>query len=75
MEKQIFVLKRQVPSPKEASETSKTMKNALPNLEDATITPDKLTEQSLNPEHPVGGNKVKVFESTQAVINQTQMVY
>ena len=39
-------------------------KNALPNLEKAVIDPRKLTEYALNPEHPVGGNKAKVFEST-----------
>ena len=39
-------------------------KNPLPNLENARINPKKLTEYALNPEHPVGGNKAKVFEST-----------
>ena len=39
------------------------IKNALPNLENATINPKKLTEYALNPEHPVGKNKAKVFES------------
>ena len=37
--------------------------NALPNLESAKIDPRKLTDYALNPEHPVGGNKAKVFES------------
>ncbi|HJV45791.1 MAG TPA: hypothetical protein VJ824_08695 [Bacillota bacterium] len=37
--------------------------NALPNLESAKIDPRKLTEYALNPEHPVGGNKAKVFDS------------
>lgn len=39
------------------------VENALPNFEKATIDPKKLTEYALNPEHPVGGNKAKVFES------------
>ena len=39
-------------------------KNPQPNLENARINPKKLTEYALNPEHPVGGNKAKVFEST-----------
>ncbi|MBI3898836.1 MAG: LysM peptidoglycan-binding domain-containing protein [Gammaproteobacteria bacterium] len=30
----------------------------------AVIYPRKLAEYALNPEHPVGGNKAKVFEST-----------
>ena len=40
------------------------LKNPLPNLENATIDPRKLSGYALNPEHPVGGNKAKVFEST-----------
>ena len=36
---------------------------ALPNVENAYINPKKLTAYALNPEHPVGGNKAKVFES------------
>jgi len=40
------------------------LKNPLPNLENANINPKKLTEYALNPAHPVGGNKAKVFEST-----------
>ena len=42
---------------------SQAIKNALPNVENATINPKKLTEYALNPDHPVGGNKAKVFES------------
>lgn len=42
---------------------SKTIDNALPNVEKATINPKKLTEYALNQNHPVGGNKAKVFES------------
>ncbi|OCA98039.1 hypothetical protein BGS1_02110 [Clostridium beijerinckii] len=38
-------------------------KNPLPNLENAKIDPRKLTDYALNPDHPVGGNKAKVFES------------
>ncbi|WP_199883793.1 DUF6883 domain-containing protein [Anaerosinus massiliensis] len=38
-------------------------KNPLPNMESAKIDPRKLTDYALNPEHPVGGNKAKVFES------------
>ena len=40
-----------------------SVQNALPNVEKATINPNKLTGYALNPEHPVGGNKAKVFES------------
>lgn len=40
-----------------------SVQNVLPNVEKATINPNKLTEYALNPEHPVGGNKAKVFES------------
>lgn len=40
-----------------------SVNNCLPNFEKATINPKKLTEYALNPEHPVGGNKAKVFES------------
>ena len=35
---------------------------AIPNVENATINPKKLTEYALNPDHPVGGNKAKVIE-------------
>ncbi|WP_228465450.1 DUF6883 domain-containing protein [Listeria seeligeri] len=62
--------KLRIPNPdkkkkkKKARGDSKTAKNALPNLENATISPKKLTEYALNPEHPIGGNKAKVFEST-----------
>lgn len=35
----------------------------MPNVDNATINPKKITESALNPEHPVGGNKAKVFES------------
>lgn len=38
-------------------------KNPLPNMESAKVDPRKLTDYALNPEHPVGGNKTKVFES------------
>ena len=41
----------------------KAINNAIPNVEGATINPKKLTEYALNPNHPVGGNKAKVFES------------
>jgi hypothetical protein len=36
---------------------------AVPNVKNATINPKKLTEYALNPNHLVGGNKAKVFES------------
>ena len=42
---------------------SKAIDNAIPNVQSATINPKKLTEYALNPNHPVGGNKAKVFES------------
>ncbi|MBC2265067.1 hypothetical protein HCB37_11130 [Listeria booriae] len=38
-------------------------KNALPNVGAAKIDPKKLTEYALNLDHPVGGNKARVFES------------
>ena len=41
----------------------KAIDKAIPNVENATINPKKLTEYALNPNHPVGGNKAKVFES------------
>ena len=37
--------------------------NALPNVENATIDPRKLTEYALNPNHPVGSHKARVFNS------------
>ena len=40
-----------------------SVQNVLPNVEKATINPNKLTGYALNPEHPVGGNKARVFES------------
>lgn len=36
---------------------------ALPNAEKAIIDPNKLTSYALNPQHPEGGNKAKVFEA------------
>lgn len=41
----------------------KTIEHTIPNVESATINPKKLTDYALNPNHPVGGNKAKVFES------------
>ncbi|WP_447578900.1 DUF6883 domain-containing protein [Achromobacter kerstersii] len=35
----------------------------LVNAEKAVIDPNKVTSYALNSEHPVGGNKAKVFES------------
>ncbi|GLU36049.1 MAG: DUF6883 domain-containing protein [Pigmentiphaga sp.] len=35
----------------------------LVNAEKAVIDPNKITSYALNTEHPVGGNKAKVFES------------
>ncbi|MES2928519.1 MAG: hypothetical protein V4843_16970 [Pseudomonadota bacterium] len=35
----------------------------LPNAGKAVIDPNKLTSYALNPLHPVGGNKARVFES------------
>ncbi|MCA1032523.1 hypothetical protein LCL95_16040 [Bacillus timonensis] len=42
---------------------TKGIDNAIPNFNKATIDPRKLTDYALNPNHPVGGNKAKVFES------------
>jgi len=36
---------------------------ALPNAGEAVIDPNKLTSYALNPQHPVGGDKARVFES------------
>ncbi len=36
----------------------------LPNLDQAKINPEKLIGYALNPNHPIGGNKAKVFEKT-----------
>lgn len=36
----------------------------LINADKAEIDPAKITEYALNPEHPVGGNKARVFEAT-----------
>lgn len=38
-------------------------KNPLPNLENAKIDPRKLIDYALNLDHPVGGNKARVFDS------------
>ena len=38
--------------------------NKLPNLEKAQIDSKKITNYALDPNHPVGGNKAKVFESS-----------
>lgn len=46
-----------------AKKASKGIGNAIPNFSKATIDPRKLTDYALNPNHPVGGNKAKVFES------------
>ena len=37
--------------------------NPLPNFENAKIDSRKLTEYALNPDHPIGQNKAKVFKS------------
>jgi len=42
---------------------NKGIDNAIPNFSKAKIDPRKLTDYALNPNHPVGGNKAKVFES------------
>ena len=49
-----------------AGETSTNLlksENCIPNIEEAFINPDKLTKYALNPNHPVGVNKARVFES------------
>lgn len=49
-----------------AGETSTNLlksENCIPNVEEAFINPDKLTKYALNPDHPVGANKARVFES------------
>ena len=42
---------------------SNIIDSAMPNVQNATINPDKLIKYALNSEHPIGGNKAKVFES------------
>lgn len=52
--------------PKEESKEKDSVKgidNAIPNFSEAKIDLRKLTDYALNPKHPVGGNKAKVFES------------
>lgn len=39
------------------------VKNAVPNAENAIIDSNKIIGYALNKDHPVGGNKAKVFES------------
>ena len=39
------------------------IEGALPSVDNAVINPNKLTGYALNPEHPVGRNKARVFES------------
>lgn len=40
-----------------------TVANKLPNYQKAVVDIKKLTDYALNPEHPVGGNKARVFKS------------
>lgn len=47
----------------EASTNLLKSENCIPNVEEAFINPDKLTKYALNPDHPVGANKARVFES------------
>ena len=47
----------------EVMERGRVSSKAIPNVKNAIINPKKLTEYALNPNHPVGGNKAKVFES------------
>nr|MBP3281003.1 phage tail protein [Treponema sp.] len=51
-------------SAEQKPEEKENEKKLLPNIENATINPTKLTEYALNPSHPVGGNKAIVFEKT-----------
>ncbi len=44
-------------------ENADRAENIIPNVGNASIDSRKLTDYALNPEHPVGGNKAKVFES------------
>ena len=39
------------------------IEGALPSVDNAVINASKLTSYALNPEHPVGRNKARVFES------------
>lgn len=43
--------------------TNIVSENALPNFRNAKIDIRKLSEYALNPDHPVGGHKARVFES------------
>ena len=41
-----------------------TGSNKLPNVDKVTVDPNKVKNYALDPNHPVGGNKAKVFESS-----------
>lgn len=43
--------------------TATSGNNKLSGAENAVINPKKLTEYALNPDHPVGRHKARVFES------------
>jgi hypothetical protein len=42
---------------------SPVVEGAVPNAENAAIDANKIFEYALNPDHPVGGNKARVFKS------------
>ena len=44
-------------------DSGKADEERLLNADQAIIDPRKLTDYALNPDHPTGGNKAKVFES------------
>ncbi|MGH6614419.1 LysM peptidoglycan-binding domain-containing protein [Sphingomonas sp.] len=47
----------------EGADAAKGIPDVLAGADRAIIDPRKLTEYALNPVHPVGGNKARVFES------------
>jgi hypothetical protein len=47
-----------------AKSTAAVARDAIPNAENATIDSNKIFQYALNPDHPVGGNKARVFKST-----------
>ena len=47
----------------EGNQGAAAVEGAVPNADKAQIDPRKATEYALNPEHPVGGNKARVFDS------------
>ena len=52
-----------VTAPSKVVEVPKNHPNAIPNAQNAVIPEAKIKSYSLNPDHPHGGHKARVFES------------